>query len=136
MAAEFPVRAVLDDKAIDQLIAALTKAGKQAGMTEKEIKEMNDEIKRTGSEGVGQVNNFNKGLNNLVNDGLKKVGSAFLAAFAVDRLVNIGKQVIAITAEFQKFEAVLTNALGSKSAAQLGMQMLTKFAAETPFSVQ
>lgn len=133
---EFPVRATLDDKAIKMLAAEIMKTAKAADLSEKEIKQMNDQLQRTGHEGVSNVNNLNKQLNGMVNDGLKKVGSAFLAAFAIDRLVSIGKEIFHITAEFQKLEAVLTNALGSKSAAQIGMRMIEQFAAKTPFSVQ
>jgi hypothetical protein len=136
MAVEFPVRAVLDNRVLDQLIAALNKAGKAAGMSEKEIKEMNDELRKTGKDGVKGVNSVNDSLNNMVNDGIKKVGGAFLAAFAIDRLVAFGEAIVDITAEFQKMEAVLTNTLGSKSAAHIAMFELTQFAAKTPFSVQ
>lgn len=60
--AEFPVRAVLDDRGIDQLIAALTKAGKAAGMTDEQINKLNDDLRKTGREGTGSVNNLNKSL--------------------------------------------------------------------------
>lgn len=48
----------------------------------------------------------------------------------------IAKQVIDVTSEFQKFEAVLTNTLGSNSAAQKALTQIKDFAAATPFSVQ
>ena len=37
MGAEFPVKAVLDDRGLNQLIAGLTKVAKQAGMADKEL---------------------------------------------------------------------------------------------------
>lgn len=132
----FPVRATLDDKGIEDLIRELTKAGKQAGLTEDQIEKMNNEVRRTGTEGVKSTNNINKGMNNLVNDGIKKVASAFAAAFAIDKLIGLQKEIIKITAEFQTFEAVLTNTLGSKSAAQIALKQIQEFAAKTPFSVQ
>jgi hypothetical protein len=133
---QFPVRAVLDDKGIEDLIRELTKAGKQAGLTEDKIEHMNNEIRKTGTEGVKSTNNINKGMNNLVNDGIRKVGTAFVAAFAADRLISLQKEIIKITSEFQTFEAVLTNTLGSKSAAQIALRQIQDFAAKTPFSVQ
>lgn len=47
----------------------------------------------------------------------------------------LAKQVIDVTSEFQKFEAVLTNTLGSNSAAQKALSDIKDFAAATPFSV-
>jgi len=75
----------------------------------------------------GQTDNFGSAMN--------KVGGVIAGAFALDALIGFGKQVVDITAEFQKFEAVLTNTLGSKSAAQRSMAMLVDFAAKTPYSV-
>jgi len=48
----------------------------------------------------------------------------------------IAKQVIDVTSNFQKFEAVLTNTLGSGSEAQKALANIKDFAAKTPFSVQ
>jgi hypothetical protein len=69
-AAEFPVRAILDDKGIDQLIAGITKAGKAAGMTDEQIKKINDDLRKTGKEGVTNVNKLNTEL-----DKTNKIGS-------------------------------------------------------------
>jgi len=75
--------------------------------------------------------------------GFQKVGKAGSTAFAAIGgaiaalgLIQLGKQIIQITGEFQKFQAVLTNTLGSRSAANAAMKQIQKFAAETPFSVQ
>jgi len=64
------------------------------------------------------------------------VAGIIAGAFSIGALTNFVKGVFNITAEFQKFEAVLTNTLGSQSRAQESMAMIQKFAAETPFSVQ
>ncbi|WP_207430578.1 hypothetical protein [Sabulibacter ruber] len=66
------------------------------------------------------------------------VGGALKAAaglFAVDKVFEFGKGVIDVTAKFEKYEAVLTNTFGSAERAKSSMQMLTDFAANTPFSV-
>ena len=52
-----------------------------------------------------------------------------------DSLVSLGKEVVSTTAEFQKFEAVLTNTLGSNSKAKQAMSDIVAFAAKTPFAV-
>jgi hypothetical protein len=134
--AEFPVRAVIDDQGVDLLIKQLTRAGHQAGLSEKQIKEMNDEIRKTGREGSKEVNNLNNQFNNLVNGGLKKAGTALVGYFAVERLFAFTQGVIKVTSEFQKFAAVLENTLGSRSQAQIALSQITKFASQTPFSVQ
>jgi hypothetical protein len=58
-----------------------------------------------------------------------------LAAFSVAAIVEMGKKIIEVTAQFQKLEAVLTNTLGSKSKAQDALALIQQFAAETNFSV-
>lgn len=72
----------------------------------------------------------------------KQMGNAGSKAFGVISgiaatlgLAAIGKQIIDITAEFQKLSAVLTNTLGSRSAAQQALNTIKQFAAQTPFSV-
>lgn len=65
----------------------------------------------------------------------KNVGGIVAGAFAVGSIISFGKSVIDTTAEFQKFEAVLSNTLGSNSAAQLAMQSIVQFASKTPFQV-
>lgn len=108
---------------------------------------------------VAQLKEFNKAMSDLkseVNDvnknisqsneetvkSTKKMGSAFAdvgktmaAVFTVDLLVNLGKQILATTVEFQKMEAVLTTALGSNSAAKAAMDQIVNFASSTPFQV-
>lgn len=66
---------------------------------------------------------------------LSKIGPVLAGAFAVSQIVSFGKSVVDITAKFQKFEAVLTNTLGSRSAAQQAMKTIKEFAASTPFAV-
>ena len=64
-----------------------------------------------------------------------EVGKTLAGVFAVDQLINFGKQIISTTAEFQKMEAVLTTALGSNSAAKAAMDQIVDFASTTPFQV-
>lgn len=85
---------------------------------------------------------FNTGLQNaqkeasLLSQGMNKIGQAIIAAFAVERVFAFGKAIIDTRAEFQKFEAQLETALGSKGAAKVAMDRIQRFAAETPFSVK
>lgn len=72
----------------------------------------------------------------LFSGGIKKVAGLAATAFAGISLLHLGKEIIQITAEFQKFEAVLTNTLGSNSEAKEALENIREFAAQTPFSVQ
>ena len=67
---------------------------------------------------------------------IKGLAGIVAGAFAFEKIIEFGKAVIDTTAQFQKFEAVLTNTLGSNSAAKQAMAEIQQFAAATPFSVK
>lgn len=135
MAVELPIRVPLSDDGVDQLIAALLEVGRMAGMTEKELKELSDQAKKGWRDGRKEVNDFNKSLDQLVAGGLKKAAQAAAGFFAAHKLLELGKQIFDVTAQYQRLSAVLTNALGSRSQAQQSLRMLEQFAAKTPFQV-
>jgi hypothetical protein len=66
---------------------------------------------------------------------IKKVGPWMAATFSIGAITGFVRQVIQVRQEFEKYEAVLTNTLGSKSAAQQSLKMIQDFAAKTPFQV-
>lgn len=47
----------------------------------------------------------------------------------------LGREIIDVTSEFQKFDAVLKNTLGSQSAANIALRNIQEFAKTTPFAV-
>ena len=71
----------------------------------------------------------------LIGSAAGKVGGIVAGAFAVGSIISFGKGVIDATSQFQKFEAVLSNTLGSSSAAQLALSQIQEFAATTPFQI-
>lgn len=81
-----------------------------------------------------EVAGIGGGVNNLDRIS-KRVGSALAGVFAVRSILNFGGAVVDTLSEFQKFDAVLTNTLGSKSEAQQTLQNISDFAARTPFQV-
>lgn len=89
----------------------------------------------------GDASKFQSAINksqksvNTFSTSLKQVGGVIAGAFAVDKLLEFGSAVIQTTSEFERFEAVLTNTLGSKSQAQKALRDITEFASKTPFSV-
>jgi hypothetical protein len=73
---------------------------------------------------------------NAIGSAASKVGGIVAGAFAAGSILSLGKSIVETTAKFETFAAVLTNTLGSASQAQMAMQMITDFAAKTPFSVE
>ena len=83
----------------------------------------------------GELNKAQGLMGGFKND-LSKVGGFIAGAFSAAAVIGFGKAVYDVTAQFQKFEAVLNTSLGSNSKAQLSMKQIEEFASVTPFSVQ
>jgi hypothetical protein len=64
-----------------------------------------------------------------------KLGETLKTFVTVAAITKIGSDIIEVTSKFQKFEAVLTNTLGSKSLAKSALNDIKQFAATTPFQV-
>ncbi|MCL4483235.1 MAG: hypothetical protein M1445_11635 [Bacteroidetes bacterium] len=79
------------------------------------------------NEAIGQTKKSFFDLKNL----LPAIG---IAAF-VSGIKNLFVNIIQVRKEFEKYEAVLTNSLGSNKKARQEMQMLQNFAAQTPFQL-
>lgn len=107
----------------------------------KQLKEARDKIKELGAQTEDSAEQMDKSFKQTeksadsFSKATKKLGSIISAAFAADALIGFAQNVISTTAEFQKMQAVLTNTLGSSSAAQVAMSQITDFASQTPFAV-
>lgn len=77
-----------------------------------------------------------KKTESAIGGAMKSIGPQILAAFSVGALISFGKQILQVTGEFQKLEAVLTNTLGSRGQAQQTLKQIQEFAAKTNFGVQ
>lgn len=86
-----------------------------------------DGLRKELNKATSQLQGFGKGMS--------KIGGMIAGAFAVGGMVQFGKQIFNVTAEFQKFEAVLTNTLGHNGAANAALAQITEFAAKTPYQV-
>lgn len=73
--------------------------------------------------------------NGILNKWGSSVSSTLKTAAAGFGLVEIARGVIDVTSEFQKFEAILTNTLGSNSEAKKALDNIKEFAISTPFEV-
>lgn len=83
----------------------------------------------------GDIKNTGKRAESASRDSFGKIGGIIAGAFSVQAIMGFTKQIIAARGEFERFGAVLTNTLGSESAAQSALADITKFAAQTPFAV-
>jgi hypothetical protein len=96
----------------------------------RDFEKINGRLKKTKEEVFG----VKKGVDEMGGI-MKKWGPAVLGFFAVDRIQAFLTNVIDVTKEFQRMEAVLTNTLGSESAAKRAMKEIEELGANTPQSV-
>lgn len=68
-------------------------------------------------------------------DTYKKLTQVVAGYFTLAFGAQLAGNVATVTGEFQKYEAVLTNSLGSSKEAADSMRMIAEFAAATPFSL-
>lgn len=98
------------------------------------------------NEAVNKINHFERqhsnsakninSNNNTIGTGFSKLSTVISGALSIGAIAAFGKEAIATTAEFEKFQAILKNTLGSEAIANLKLAELTDFAAKTPFSVR
>jgi len=93
-----------------------------------------DHMNRGATGFARNVNKTNGPLTGIKNT-VKGLGPAVAGAFAVDRVLSFGRSVVDTLSTFERYEAVLKNALGSESAAQQSLREITDFASKTPFQI-
>lgn len=81
---------------------------------------------------VGNYKSALQGVGGAINNILGAAG----ISVSIGGVIGLGKAMLETRAEFQKFEAVLTNTLGSKSQAEAALVKIQEFAAKTPFGVK
>lgn len=72
---------------------------------------------------------------NRVAGGLGKLKSALVGVFALATIQSFTGKVVEARAEYEKFDAVLTNTFQSKDIGSGALAMLTDFAAKTPYQL-
>jgi len=93
------------------------------------------DLKRDLSRMERSVKSSAKKSETAMSAGMKRIGGAIVAAFSVQAVISFSRAVIDVRSEFEKFEAVLTNTLGSAGSAKLALLDIKEMAARTPFSV-
>ncbi len=96
----------------------------------KDIKKLGDASDKTAKQ-VGKISKETSKTAEL----LGKASVAMAGFVSVAAIGSLVKQVIAVRSEFAKFEAVLTNTLGSAKQAAIELDRIKRLAAATPFSV-
>ena len=107
----------------------------KAGKFKKDLTDARNNTRSLGNES----SKANKKMQNEFNKSGKVINNLqdkLVVLFSVAIAVNFIKKMVAVRSEFEKYEAVLKNTLGSQVAARKEMQMLQEFAAKTPFSLR
>jgi hypothetical protein len=124
----------VDDRDLESLVKSLRAAGKEANLTDKQIDQLEREVKNLGTRGPRNVNKLNASLdrtNNLASRG----ANLMLAYFSVEAATRFISKTIQVRSEFEKLQAVLNNTLGSKSVGKAAFDRIQEFASKTPFAV-
>jgi Mu-like prophage protein len=119
---EFDVRFKIDEvesrmKKIEDSIANV------ANNADKHTKRMEDAFHKTSAE----ANNLDSAIRNI--------GAAVIAYLSINSITSLGRGIIEVRSEFEKFTSVLKTAYGSSKQADEAMQMLKQTAVETPFQL-
>jgi hypothetical protein len=99
------------------------------------VRELGGELDKATTSGGAGIEDVGK-KSGLLGNIMGKLGPVIGGVFALSAIFGFGMKVLEVTSNFQKFEAVLTNTLGSGSKAQQALAMIQDFAAGTNFSVQ
>lgn len=125
---------------IDGLKSAINQTDSQAkkGILQNELKKANGEMLKLkqSTAGVGTEMKKTEKQAGSLSASFGGIGKALGGLAAGASLLSIGQQVISVTAQFQKFEAVLTNLTGDNGEAKRLIDTFAQFAAETPFAVE
>lgn len=94
------------------------------------LAEVKEDMRGLGNEAESQ-----KGIWGQFKEDFTRAFSVVSVFEAGAAIIDFGKEVFEVTAKFEKYEAVLTNALGSQEEATKKMDDLQNLAASTPFSI-
>lgn len=117
--------------AVDSVSKAIISQKVRLKELENSTKTFNEEVKKTTP-----ILKDTEEQSKKSNSALSGLAKTFIAFFAFNQIKQFIKQIFDVTAEFQKFEAVLTNTLGSNSLAKKALNDILQFTKETPFGVQ
>lgn len=101
----------------------LRRVAQEVGVVDNRVRQTNRDL--------NQTNTIAKGLGNTFSN----LRSKMVGIFAGIGIMAATQQVISARAEYEKFDAVLTNTFQSKDIGQSALAMITEFAANTPYQL-
>ena len=107
----------------DYATSGLRNVAQQLGVVDRQANQVNNRLRTTES--------VSRSLGNTLG-GLK---GKLIGLFAGFSLLAFTNQVIEARAEYEKFDAVLTNTFQNKDVGQGALALLTDFAAKTPYQL-
>lgn len=116
--AESDLNKVIDD--LNELIKKQTQLGDE---NTRQTRKMDDNI-REHTKSYGNMSSALSGVKNML-----------MAAFTIDAIISVTKEIFNLTAQWEKFETVLKVALGSKARATDSLLMLQSVADKSNFSI-
>lgn len=116
--------------AINKEMSGLNRQSKEYIALAKQKAKIKDEYAKINGELTKQTGLLGK-INGLAGGLLPALGIGAI----IGGLRSFGSAVIRVRSEFEKYEAVLSNTLGSKSKARQELEMLQEFAKKTPFAL-
>ena len=125
-----PAQLVSRARQLKQVLSLIPQSVPQYKQLEKEMSDINNELAemRTRTRGVSSAQT------RMASTG-SKAFQLLGRAVAFIGIAQLGRSLVDTTAKFQKFQAVLENALGSRGAAKDAFNLIKEFAATTPFQV-
>ncbi|MFK7004602.1 hypothetical protein BWK63_09580 [Flavobacterium covae] len=107
----------------DMASSSLQRMASSVGVADTRANRLNDSL--------GKVEKSSASLSNQ----LDKVKGLIASVFAVGAIMSFGNKVVEARAEYEKFNAVLTNTFQSDKVGAAALNMLTDFATKTPFQL-
>ncbi|MFK7113372.1 hypothetical protein V3468_02845 [Flavobacterium oreochromis] len=107
----------------DMASSSLQRMASSVGVADTRANRLNDTL--------GKVEKSSASLSNQ----LDKVKGLIASVFAVGAIMSFGNKVVEARAEYEKFNAVLTNTFQSDKVGAAALNMLTDFATKTPFQL-
>ncbi|MBS5979414.1 MAG: hypothetical protein KIB51_06710, partial [Dysgonomonas mossii] len=122
-------KSLLEEKAA---LFALQQKQSEARLTTKELREEYSRYTDSVRSSSKATDNASDSLLNYIKKGAALAG----ITFGVDKIKDLGSEIINVRNQFQQLEIAFGTMLKSKDKAATLMKDLTKFAAETPFGLQ
>lgn len=133
-------RADMLPSSLNGLKNKLAELESEKGLTtsRRRVSELNGEIRRTVTE-ISRLESLPPpGFLNRLRESsgaISKFGPLIAGAFSITAVTSFGQSVVETTAKYQKMEAVLSTQYQSANKGKEAMEMIAKFAANTPFQV-